>query len=108
MPGCWVKPRRTQRALYRSRVPSELNLCLKIYLPVMTLEPIGRGTSSQVLLVIRASYSSSMARRQGGLVRATRTEVGTRERVYDEVADSERLSAGIRKPRFTRVVIVWG
>jgi hypothetical protein len=43
-------------------------------------------------------------------VRAARTEVGTRERerVDDEVADSESLSAGIRKPRFARVVIGWG
>jgi hypothetical protein len=32
-------------------------------------------------------------------------EVGTGERVDDEVADSESLSAAIRTPRFTRVVI---
>jgi hypothetical protein len=103
-----VKPRRTQQTLYHSRVPSELNLCLKIHLPVTTLEPTGRGTSSQVLLVIRASYSSSMAWRQDGSVRAARTEVGTGERVDYEVDDSESLSVGIRKPCFTRVVIGWG
>jgi hypothetical protein len=54
------KLRRTQGALYRSKEPSELNLCLKIHLPVMTLEPTGRGTRSQVLLVIKAANSSSM------------------------------------------------
>jgi len=33
MPGRWVKPRRTHRALYRSREPSERNLCLNIHFP---------------------------------------------------------------------------
>jgi hypothetical protein len=51
-PGRWVKPRRTQRALYHSRVSSELNLCLKIHFLVTTLEPVEWGTRSQVLLVI--------------------------------------------------------
>jgi hypothetical protein len=49
-----------------------------------------------------------MARRQDGSVRAVRTEVGTGERVDDVVVDSESLSDGIRKPRFTHVVIGWG
>jgi hypothetical protein len=40
--------------------PSELNLCLKIYLSVTTLEPTGRGTRSHVLLMIKAVNSSSM------------------------------------------------
>jgi hypothetical protein len=30
--------------LYRSKELLEMNLCLKIYLPVMTFEPTGRGT----------------------------------------------------------------
>jgi hypothetical protein len=46
-----------------------------------------------------------MARRRDGSVRAARMEVGTGERVDDEVADSESLSAGIQKPRFAHVVI---
>jgi hypothetical protein len=70
-----------------------------------TLEPTGRGTSSQILLVIKASYSSSMARRQDGSVRVGQMEVDTGESGDDEVADSVSLSTSIRKPRFTRVVI---
>jgi hypothetical protein len=104
MPGHWVKPRRTQRALYRSEEPSELNLCLKIHLSVTMLEPTGRGTRSQVLLAIRATNSSSMVRRQFGSTRAARTEEGTGDKVDAEVTDRVSLSAGSRKPRFARVV----
>jgi hypothetical protein len=57
----------------------------------MMLELTGRGTSSQVLLVIKASYSSSMAQCQDGSARATRTEVDTEESSDDEVADSVSL-----------------
>jgi hypothetical protein len=49
-----------------------------------------------------------MARRQDGLVRAARTEVGTRESGDDKVADCVSLSVGNRKPRFTHMVIEWG
>jgi hypothetical protein len=35
--GRCVNPRRTQQALYQSREPSSLILCLKIHLSVMTL-----------------------------------------------------------------------
>jgi hypothetical protein len=105
MLGRWVELRRTHQALYCSRVPSELNLCLKIHLSVMTLEPTGQGTISQVLLVIKASYSSSMARHQDRLARATWTKVGTRESGDDEVADNVSLSAISQKPHFTCVVI---
>jgi hypothetical protein len=97
--------RRTQRALYRSRVSSKLNLCLKIHLPVKTLEPTGRGIKSQVLLLIKLSYSSSLGWRQDGSARVARTEVGTGENGDDEVADNVSLSAGSQKPRFVRVVI---
>jgi hypothetical protein len=34
-----------------SLVPSELNLCLKIHLPVMTLEPTGRRTDKNPSVV---------------------------------------------------------
>jgi hypothetical protein len=39
--------------------------------------PTGQGTRSQVLLVMKASYSSSMARHQDRSARVARTEVGT-------------------------------
>jgi hypothetical protein len=71
----------------------------------MTLEPTGRVTRSKVLLAIKASYYSSMARCQDGSVRVVRTEVGTRESGNDEVADNVSLSVGSRKLRFARVVI---
>jgi hypothetical protein len=54
MPGRWVNPRRTHRALYLSKVPSGLNLCLKTHLPVTTFARGGRGRRSQVLLARRA------------------------------------------------------
>jgi hypothetical protein len=57
------------------------------------------------LLVIKASYSSSMARCQDGSTRAAWTEVGTGEDSDDEVGDSVSLSASSRKPRFTHIVI---
>jgi hypothetical protein len=47
-----------------------------------------------VLLVSKASYSSSMAWHQDGSARAVQTEVGTKERDDDEVADTVSLSAG--------------
>jgi Flp pilus assembly protein TadD len=100
-----VKPRRTQRALYRSKVSAELNLCLEIHLSVTTLEPTRRGTRSKVLLVIKASYSSSMAQRQDGSARAAWMKVSTRESGDDEVADNVSLSVGSQKPRFTHMVI---
>ncbi len=58
-----------------------------------------------MLLVIKASYSSSMARCQDRSARAVRMEVGTEESGDDEVADNVRLSVGNWKPRFARVVI---
>jgi hypothetical protein len=58
-----------------------------------------------VLLVIKASYSSSMAQRQDGLVRAAQTEVGTRESGDDEVTDNVSLSIHSRKHHFTHMVI---
>jgi hypothetical protein len=56
-------------------------------------------------LVIKASYSSSMARLQDGSVRASWTDVDTGERGDNEVADNMSLSAGSRNPCFTRMVI---
>jgi hypothetical protein len=94
----------TQRALYHSKEPSELNLCWKIHLLVMTLEPTGRGTRSQVLLAIKEANSSSMSRRQFRSMRAARTEEGTDNTVDAEVADRVSMSAKSRKPRFDRVI----
>jgi hypothetical protein len=93
------------QALYRSKEPSELNLCLKIHLPVTTLEPTGRGTRSRVLLVIKATNSSSMVWRKFGSMRAAQTEEGTNDKVDAKVADKVSLSVGSRKARFVRMVI---
>jgi hypothetical protein len=48
----------------------------------------------QVLLVIKASYFFSMARRRNESVRVAWMEVGTGESGDDEVADNMSLSAG--------------
>jgi hypothetical protein len=72
---------------------------------VMTLEPTGRGTRSQVLLAIKVANSSSMSRRQFGSMRATWTEERTDDKVDVEVADRVSLSVSSQKPRFTHVVI---
>jgi hypothetical protein len=40
-PGVLSEPQRTQQALYRSREPSTLSVCLKIHLPVTTLASRG-------------------------------------------------------------------
>jgi hypothetical protein len=92
-------------ALYHSMEPSELNLCLKIYLLVTTLEPTGQGIRSQVLLAIKAANSSSMAWCQFESMRAVRTLEGTRDTIDAEVSDRVSLSAGRQKPRFARVII---
>jgi hypothetical protein len=101
----WVKPRRTQRALYRSKEPSELNLCLKIHLPETTLEPTGRGTRFHVFLVIKAANSSSTTQCQFGSARVAWTKEGTVDNVGAEVANRVSMSIGSRKPRFAHVVI---
>jgi hypothetical protein len=85
--------------------PSELNLCLKIHLPVMTLELTGLGTRSQVLLVIKVANSSSMVQHQFGSMRAALTEDGASNKVGAEVVDRVSLLAGSWKARFIRVVI---
>jgi hypothetical protein len=51
-----------------------------------------------VLLVIKASYSFSMAQHKDGSVRAAWMEVGTTDCGDDEVADNVNLSVGIWKP----------
>jgi hypothetical protein len=55
--------------------------------------------------MIKASFSSSMARHQGGSVRATWKEVGTEESSNDELDENMSLSAGSQKPLFAHVVI---
>jgi hypothetical protein len=58
-----------------------------------------------VLLMIKATNSSCMVRRQFRSTRAARTKEGTNDKVDAEVADRVSLLAGSRKPRFPRVVI---
>jgi hypothetical protein len=53
----------------------------------------------------QGSNLSSMARRQFGSMRATRTEEDTGDKVDAEVADRVSLSVGSQKPLFARVVI---
>jgi hypothetical protein len=81
---------------------------LEIHLPVITLEPIGRGTRSHKLLMIKATNSSSIALRQFGSTRATQMEEGTNDKVNAKVADRVSLSVNGQKPHFTYVVIVIG
>jgi hypothetical protein len=58
----------------------------------MILEPMGQGTRSQVLLVIKAANSSSMVRHLFGSTRVAQTEEGTADKVDTEVADRVSLS----------------
>jgi hypothetical protein len=66
-----------------SSVSLALNLCLNIHLSVTTLPPQGRETKSQVPLVMRAVYSSSIATRQWWSTRAAQTDFRMRERDGD-------------------------
>jgi hypothetical protein len=108
--GLWVNPRRTQRALYLSREPSAISLCL-IHWSVTTLTPGGRGTSSHVLLDNSASYTSSTAHRQWGSVSSLRAEVRTGDNVGEVATDSCRQSTSLVIPAARRVTIgyvPWG
>lgn len=49
-------------------------LCLNIYMPRITLIPLGRGTIYQVLFLIKAGYSSCKASFQLGSRNATKWE----------------------------------
>jgi hypothetical protein len=60
---------------------SALSLCRKTHLPLTTLVSGGHGTRSHVWLAYKASYSSSIARRQWGSASALQTEDGIGERV---------------------------
>jgi hypothetical protein len=84
---------------------SELNMFLKIHFPVLTLEPADQGMRSHVLLVIKASNSSSIVQRQLGSMSVLQTKEGTDDTVGVVVVDKVSLSAGIWKPCFTRMVI---
>jgi hypothetical protein len=53
----------------------------------MTLEPMGHGTRSQVLLAIKVANFSSMVWCQFGSVRTTQMEVGTSDKADVEVAN---------------------
>jgi hypothetical protein len=72
----------------------------------MMLDPTGPGTTSQLLLAIKAANSSSMVRHQFGSPRVVLTEEGSDDKVDAEVVDRVSLSTGSRKPLFARVVIV--
>jgi hypothetical protein len=68
-----------------------------------TVVPGGRGTRSQVWLASRATYSS-IARRQWGSTRATRTEEGTEEVSRGmAVVSTARISRSIGQ----RMLTVW-
>jgi hypothetical protein len=77
---------------------------VKTHLPVTTLESRDQGTSSHVPLLIRAPHS--IAARQFGSARATRTEVRMAEGGDEEVvATRVSRSQGSRKPSLARVTI---
>jgi hypothetical protein len=73
------------------------------FLPVTTFESRGQETSSQVLLLMRASYSSSIAARQLGSASATRTEDGIEDGV-EAVKVNDFVA--IRKPSLALVTIL--
>jgi hypothetical protein len=58
-----------------------------------------------MLLAIKATNSSFVARHQFGSTRAVWTEEGTGDKVDAKVADRVSLSVDSWKPRFSRVVI---
>jgi hypothetical protein len=76
---------------------------VKIHLSVTTFESRGRKTSSQVPLLMRAPYSSSIAARQLGSASAARTEDGIGDDV--EVVKVNGFVA-IRKPSLALVTIL--
>ena len=98
-PGRWVKPQRTQHALYHSSIPSAWNLCLKVDFPVTMLARGGQGTRSQVLFSSRAPYSSSIAVSQFGSARALRKVFRTGD------MRAAVQSAGRRNPTLALVVM---
>jgi hypothetical protein len=98
--GRCVKPRSTQRALYRSREPSALNLCLNIHLPETTLAWDGQRTRSQVVLCTNTENSSSIAALQLGSARTARYVLGTGDN------GAAWYRARTRKPCLAPVVIV--
>jgi hypothetical protein len=103
------KPRRTQRALWRSREPSEVSLWRNSHLMVTMLVFGGHGTRSQVWLARRAAYSS-IAHHQCGSARAVRTKEGTGEASSGVVVVSAAKisrSTGRRTTAARRVTIGW-
>jgi hypothetical protein len=79
---------------------------VKTHLPVTTLEPYGQGTSSQIPLLIRAPYSSSIAARQWGSTSAARAEEGIGDGVGEEVTTVRTRQPGTTlKPVLPRVII---
>jgi hypothetical protein len=86
--------------------PVSTELVRETQLLVTTLEPWGRGTSSQVPLLIRASYSSSVAARQWGSASAARAEEGIGDGVNKGVAVARTRRLGTTlKPVLPRVII---
>jgi hypothetical protein len=74
-----------------------------IHLLVTTFESRGRKTSSQVLLLMRALYSSSIAARQFGSASAARTEDGIGDGVE---AVKVNGFVAIRKPSLALMTIL--
>lgn len=56
-----LKPLATRQALYLSIVPSGFSLFFKIYLQLISLQPVGKSIKCQVLLDSRESISSLIA-----------------------------------------------
>lgn len=76
-PTCCDRPSHTRQALYRSRLPSDLNLCLKSHMLGMTFIFGVRGTNTQVPFLISALYSFVMAVYHSGVDRAWIGVLGT-------------------------------
>nr|GEU60957.1 hypothetical protein [Tanacetum cinerariifolium] len=81
MPCCWLRPFTTSRALYRLKGSFALYLYLYNHMELTMLAFGWRGTSTQVLLSMRALYSSHIACFQLGFHRAWNEDLRIKEEV---------------------------
>lgn len=107
IPGHWLNPRTTQRALYRSRHPSDLSLCLNTHLLVITRAPGGLSTSCHVRFLWSASNSSCITLNQLGSQRVERTEEGSGDAAAGASAVIAYFGLGLNMPDRARIVIGW-
>ena len=70
IPGLWLLPFATRRALYLDNEPSAFNFFLNSKIQLITLASGGHGSRTQVLFEIRAVYSSFIALSQLGSLKA--------------------------------------